>query len=63
MLQRSPLNYAITRQNGSHRRLEAEGRQPLTFAYHDGVTVPPGAVRKVLKDAGLTEQEALELLK
>lgn len=64
VLQRSPLNYVIKRQSGSHRRLEAEGRQTLTFAYHDGVTVAPGAVRKVLvKDVGLTEQEALDLLK
>jgi predicted RNA binding protein YcfA (HicA-like mRNA interferase family) len=63
VLTRHPLNYRIVRQRGSHRRLEAPGRQPLTFAFHDGQTLPPGLVRKVLtRDAGLNEDDALSLL-
>lgn len=63
ILEGAPLNYMVHRQKGSHRILRAPGRQQITFAYHGGVTVPPGAVRKVLvKDAGLSEDEALGLL-
>jgi predicted RNA binding protein YcfA (HicA-like mRNA interferase family) len=63
LLMRDPLNYKITRQKGSHRRLEAENYPPLTFSFHDGATVPPGLVRDyLLKRIGLTEEEALDLL-
>jgi len=57
------LGYEVKRQNGSHRVMTAPGRKPLVFAFHDGATVPPGLVRKVLMDeVGLAEDEALELL-
>lgn len=63
ILLKAPLNYQVARQSGSHRRLVSPDRPPLTFSYHDGDTVPPGVVRKILvKDVGLTESEALELL-
>jgi hypothetical protein len=43
--------------------MEAPGRPPLTFAFHDRATVPSGAVRRILtKDVGLAEDEARELL-
>lgn len=63
VLEREPLNYRVTRQSGSHRRMEAPGRPPLTFAFHDKATVPSGLVRKVLiRDIGLGEDEARKLL-
>ena len=63
VLMREPLNYEIVRQRGSHRRLKAPGRPPLTFAFHDRATVGPGLVRKVLcRDVGLSEAEALKVL-
>lgn len=63
VLKRKPLGYELTRQKGSHRVMEAEGRQRLIFAFHDNQTLPPGLVRKILlDDVGLSEQEALELL-
>jgi predicted RNA binding protein YcfA (HicA-like mRNA interferase family) len=64
ILMRQPLNYRIVRQHGSHRRLESSsGYPPLGFAWHDGVTIPPGLVRKVLtRDVGLSIEEAKELL-
>lgn len=63
VLEREPLNYRVSRQSGSHRRMEAPGRPPLTFAFHDRATVPPGLVRKVLvRDVGLAEDEARKLL-
>jgi predicted RNA binding protein YcfA (HicA-like mRNA interferase family) len=63
VLTRPPLGYEIARQRGSHRRLKAPGRPPITFAYHDRATVGPAAVRKVLcRDVGLSEEEARKLL-
>jgi predicted RNA binding protein YcfA (HicA-like mRNA interferase family) len=64
ILCRVPLAYQVVRQAGSHRKLESSaGYPPLTFSWHDGATVPAGAVRKVLvKDIGLEEEEALKLL-
>lgn len=55
------LGYEVTRQKGSHRRLEADGMTPLTFAFHDGVSLSPGEVRDILvKQVGLLEDEALK---
>lgn len=64
VLKRSPLGYVIDRQSGSHRTLKSpNGYRPLGFSFHDGVTIPPRVVRKVLvDDVGLTQEEALELL-
>ncbi|MGN6371524.1 MAG: type II toxin-antitoxin system HicA family toxin [Solirubrobacteraceae bacterium] len=63
VLRRDPLGYEIVRQRGSHRKLEAEGRPPLTFAFHDADTIPGGMVRKILVDqVGLDEDEARKLV-
>jgi predicted RNA binding protein YcfA (HicA-like mRNA interferase family) len=63
VLTREPLAYEVVRQRGSHRRLKAPGRPPITFAYHDRATLGPAAVRKVLcRDVGLAADEALKLL-
>jgi predicted RNA binding protein YcfA (HicA-like mRNA interferase family) len=62
-LERKPLGYRVARQTGSHRRLEASDRPPLTFAFHDNVTIPSGLVHKILvRDIGLAEDEARKLL-
>jgi predicted RNA binding protein YcfA (HicA-like mRNA interferase family) len=64
VLSRPPLRYRVVRQTGSHRLLRsAAGYPPLTFAWHDGATVAPGLVRKVLvRQVGLSVQEALRCL-
>lgn len=63
VLARPPLGYTVVRSTGSHRRLEAPGWPPLTFAFHDQQTIPPGLVRKILvRDVGLSEEDALGLL-
>jgi predicted RNA binding protein YcfA (HicA-like mRNA interferase family) len=63
VLQADPLNYRTTRQTGSHRRLQADGRPPLTWAFHDRRTLAPGEVRRVLVNhVGLAEDEARQLL-
>lgn len=63
ILTSDPLRYEITRQLGSHRRLRADGRPTLTWAFHDGRTLAPVEVRRVLVNhVGLAEDEALRLL-
>lgn len=58
------LGYRTVRQKGSHRRLEADGRPPLTFAFHPGDSLSPGVVRDILvKQVGLTQDEALRVVK
>lgn len=63
LLQRE-LGYTVTRQTGSHRRLSAPGRPDITFAFHDGKTVPPRIVGVILvQQIGLPRDEAKELIK
>jgi predicted RNA binding protein YcfA (HicA-like mRNA interferase family) len=63
ILTSDPLNYRVTRQSGSHRRLHADGHPALTWAFDDGRTLAPGEVRRVLVNhVGLAEDEALQLL-
>jgi predicted RNA binding protein YcfA (HicA-like mRNA interferase family) len=64
ILARQPLGYRPARRTGSHVSLVSpSGYPPLTFAFHDRDTIPPGLVRKILiKDVGLTEEEAFRLL-
>lgn len=58
------LGYEVARQRGSHRRLVAEGRPTLTFAFHDGESLSPGEVRDILvKQVGLDQDEALRVVK
>jgi len=57
------VGYQQVRQKGSHRRLEADDRPPITLAYHDGSDVPRIALRKLLeKQIGLSEAEIRDLL-
>lgn len=64
LLEREPLAYSVARQKGSHRQLRAQGRPPLSFSFHDGVSIGPGLVRKILvKDVGLTDDEAMSLVR
>jgi predicted RNA binding protein YcfA (HicA-like mRNA interferase family) len=65
ILQREPLAYEVVAQRGSHRKLGSRnGYPPLGFSWHDRYTVPPGLVRKTLvRDVGLDEREALELIR
>jgi predicted RNA binding protein YcfA (HicA-like mRNA interferase family) len=57
------LGYVAVRTAGSHRRMECNGRPPLTISFHDGDEVPGGLVRRILvKQVGLTVDEAKEAL-
>lgn len=63
LLQRK-LGYVVVRSVGSHRRLEAPGHPPLTLAFHDGATIGPALVRRILtRGVGLTLEEAQEVVR
>ena len=64
VLGRKPLEYSVDHQTGSHRCLiSASGYPTLNFAFHDGDTMAPGLVRKILvQQVGLSEKEAKDLL-
>lgn len=62
-LLKSKLGYVVHSQKGSHRKMHASQRPDILFSYHEGVTVPPGVVRKILiNDVGLSEAEAQQIL-
>ena len=59
----SSLGYRESRRSGSHPRMVCDNREPLTFSFHDGQTIPPGLVKKILeKDVGLTDTEIRTIL-
>lgn len=63
ILMSEPLGYVEARRSGSHRRLKADGRPSLTWAFHDSRTLSPAEVRRVLvNQVGLAEDEAMKLL-
>jgi len=62
ILAREPLGYKVTRQAGSHRTLVAPNRPVLHLSFHDNQELPGGMVRKVLRDAGLSDDEARRLV-
>lgn len=65
LLQREPLAYRVIRCAGSHRVLRSvHGYPQLTLSFHEGVSVGGTMVRKILmRDIGLTEAEALALVR
>jgi predicted RNA binding protein YcfA (HicA-like mRNA interferase family) len=57
------LGYLVSSQRGSHKKMRASQRPDILFSYHDGATVPPSVVKKILlTDVGLSEAEAMKLL-
>jgi hypothetical protein len=63
ILLRKPLSYRVVAQSGSHRKLRSDDYPDINFAWHDGATIPPGAVRKLLMDRiGLSEEQANDVL-
>lgn len=60
VLTRSPLNYQITSEEGSHKTLQATDRPTLHLSFHENQELPGGLVRKILvKDVGLTRGRGL----
>lgn len=61
VLMRSPLDYKIVSQKGSHRKLRSSaGYRELLYSFHDGQEIRSRTVRRVLvEQAGMDEAAAL----
>jgi len=55
--------YGIARQKGSHAYMVKNGGDPIAVALHAGEEVPKGTLRRIIKDAGLTVEEFIRLLR
>jgi predicted RNA binding protein YcfA (HicA-like mRNA interferase family) len=55
------IGYRATRQRGSHIRLSCENKKSITVPNYK--TIGRGLVRKILRDAELTPENFLALLK
>ena len=55
------LGYVHDRTRGSHMILHCEGRNPLSVPRHR--ELGSGLMRKLIRDAGLTVEEFVELLR
>jgi len=56
----SKIGYYVRDQKGSHVHLRHPTRQPLTIPAHDEIA--RGTLRAIIRDAGLTVEEFLDLL-
>ena len=64
ILQARPLSCLIMRTRGSHRTLRTPTGRTFRYSYHDAKELSGHQVRDVLMDdLGLTEKEALEVLR
>ena len=55
------VGYRAVRQRGSHVRLKASDKPSLTIPRHK--TIKTGLLLKIIKDAGLSREEFITLLK
>jgi len=55
--------FCIVRQRGSHVRMEHADGRLVTVPIHSGQDIGRGLLRKILRDADLTREEFLELLR
>lgn len=55
--------FFLARQSGSHRIYKNAEGQRVTVPYHSGKELHPKILKNILRDADLTAQEFLELMK
>lgn len=51
------VGWKVTRQRGSHLRLEREGWRPCTFAFHEGKEIGPALLAVIAKQTGLRPED------
>jgi predicted RNA binding protein YcfA (HicA-like mRNA interferase family) len=51
------IGWRVTEQEGSHRRLERDGWEPYTFAFHDRQEIGPVMMAKIAKKTGLRPED------
>ncbi len=57
------IGFQAVRQKGSHVQMEHEDGRFVTIPVHAGKTIGRGLLRKILRDAELTTDEFIALLK
>jgi predicted RNA binding protein YcfA (HicA-like mRNA interferase family) len=55
--------YEVARQKGSHAFLVKKGGDPISVALHAGEDIPKGTLHRIIKDAGLSVEAFIRLLK
>ncbi len=55
------LGWMAARQSGSHVILTYVGKNPVSVPVHRGKTLKEGTARGILKSAGVTEEQLLEV--
>jgi len=55
--------FFLARQSGSHRIYKNAEGQRVTVPYHSGKELHPKILKNILRDADLTAEELLELMK
>ena len=50
------IGWRVTRQSGSHKTLERDGRE-YVFAFHDNVEIGPTMLKKIAKHTGLVPSD------
>ena len=60
MLERS--GFTLVRQSGSHRIYKNAAGRRTTVPFHAGEILHPKTLRSILRDAGLTVEQFVELL-
>jgi predicted RNA binding protein YcfA (HicA-like mRNA interferase family) len=56
------LGFQRIRQSGSHATYRHPDGRWTIVAVHAGKTIPSGTLRKIIRDAGLTVQEFVDLI-
>ena len=56
------FGFQVVRARGSHRFLKHADGRSMVFAFHDGETIGPRMLIRVLRDAGLSAKEVQNYL-
>jgi predicted RNA binding protein YcfA (HicA-like mRNA interferase family) len=51
------LGYTVSRQNGSHVRMQCPGRASITVPVHHGKDLAPGTLRALIRTSGFAVEE------
>lgn len=57
------VGFFLARQSGSHRIYKNAEGQRVTVPYHSGKELHPKILKNILRDAHMTHEEFLELMK
>lgn len=57
------IDFSVVRQKGSHVRMRHEDGRIVTIPVHSGKVIGKGLLLKILRDADLTKEALIDLLK